>query len=150
MQTILVALDFSPAGAHVIATATDLARKAGGQMLLAHIIGIPVGLPPEAYSMSPENVVDLLLQNARRELDRIVGEIPKELVKGVVVEVGTPWRALCDIARDRSVDLVVIGAHGYRFVDRVLGTTTGRVVSHLECSVLVVRPSMAHPSAAPQ
>jgi len=143
MNTILVGLDFSPASRHVLTAAKDLATRTGARLVLSHAVGIPVELPPEAYVMSPENVVDLLVKNARKDLDKLAGELPPDMVQDVVVEVGTPWRAICDLAERRKVDLIVIGAHGHRLLDRVLGTTTGRVVSHTDRSVLVVRsPAM--------
>ncbi len=139
MKTILVALDFSAAGKYVLTSARDMAQKMGARLVLLHAVGIPVELPPEAYVMSPENVVDLLVQNAKKDLDAAARDLPPDLVDGVVVEVGTPWRAICDVAEAREADLIIIGAHGHKLLDRVLGTTTSRVVSHTDRSVLVVR-----------
>jgi nucleotide-binding universal stress UspA family protein len=44
--------------------------------------------------------------------------------------------------------LIVIGAHGYGIVDRILGTTAGRVVNHADRSVLVVRATPTAPAKA--
>ena len=43
------------------------------------------------------------------------------------------------LADDLRVDLIVLGAHGYRFAERVFGTTAGRIVERAKVSVLVVR-----------
>jgi nucleotide-binding universal stress UspA family protein len=40
--------------------------------------------------------------------------------------------------RAREV-LIVIGSHGFSGIDRLLGTTAGRVVNHADRSVIVVR-----------
>jgi nucleotide-binding universal stress UspA family protein len=43
------------------------------------------------------------------------------------------------VATDENVALIVIGAHGYQGLDRMLGTTAAKVVNHADRAVLVVR-----------
>ncbi|HXX83175.1 MAG TPA: universal stress protein, partial [Casimicrobiaceae bacterium] len=57
----------------------------------------------------------------------------------VQVEIGVPWRAVCDVAIADKVDLIVVGSHGYGGVDRIIGTTAAKIVNHAHCSVLVAR-----------
>jgi len=139
MKLILVAMDGSPHSRNVLAGARELAEKAQAKLLLFHAVSLPVGLPPTAYSVSPDAVGDLLAKTAREELDRHARELPAALLGGVKVEVGTPWRAICDAAKAANVDLIAIGSHGYGGLDRLLGTTAAKVVNHADRSVLVVR-----------
>jgi nucleotide-binding universal stress UspA family protein len=55
------------------------------------------------------------------------------------VHIGTPWDGICRAAKEHEADLVVIGAHGYGTLDRLLGTTASKVVNHIDRSVMVVR-----------
>jgi hypothetical protein len=48
-----------------------------------------------------------------------------------------PWHVICDAARDEGAALVVIGSHGYRGIDRLLGTTASKVVDYAKQSVLL-------------
>jgi len=72
--------------------------------------------------------------------------VPAEVLGGTEVKIGVPWETICEAAREKQADLVVIGSHGYRGLDRLLGTTAAKVVNHAHCSVLVVRePHLAPP-----
>ena len=128
MKKILVALDSSPFAPQVLAQAITLAEKHGGQIWLLRAVGLPVELPLEAYAMPPESVAES------------AEKIPAPLLGGQIVEIGVPWRTICDVAAREKPDLLVMGAHGHRLLDRVLGTTTGKVVTHCDSSVFVVRP----------
>lgn len=55
------------------------------------------------------------------------------------VRLGQPADVICDIAKEIGADMVVIGAHGYGLVERLLGTTASKIVHRAPCSVLVVR-----------
>lgn len=140
MKKILVALDSSPFAPQVLAQAITLAEKHGGQIWLLRAVGLPVELPLEAYAMPPESVASLLEKSAKKELAESAEKIPAPLLGGQIVEIGVPWRTICDVAAREKPDLLVMGAHGHRLLDRVLGTTTGKVVTHCDASVFVVRP----------
>lgn len=54
---------------------------------------------------------------------------------------GNPPAEICRIARERSVDLIVMGTHGRTGLAHMLiGSVAERVVRHAPCSVLIVRP----------
>lgn len=142
MKKILVALDASPFAAQVLAQAVTLAEKHGGQLWLLRAVGLPVELPLEAYAMPPESVASLLEKSARKDIAEMAEKVPAGLIGGQIVEIGVPWRTICDVATRERADLLVMGAHGHRLLDRVLGTTTGKVVTHCDVSVFVVRPPL--------
>ena len=51
-----------------------------------------------------------------------------------------PWEGVCRVARERQVDLIVVGSHGYGgAMDHILGTTAAKIVNHADRNVLVVR-----------
>jgi nucleotide-binding universal stress UspA family protein len=139
MDKILVGLDASPRAKDVLDTAVNLAKKTGGRLVLFRAVGIPLGLPPEAYALSPDSLENMLEQEARRYLEGLAAQVPEGLVETVHVHAGTPWRSICATAQEFGVDLIVIGSHGYQGLDRLVGTTASKVVNHAECSVLVVR-----------
>lgn len=141
MTTYLVALDTSPFAVDVLNTAQQLAAATGARLLLCRAVGPPRELSAESCATSPAGVVNMLFSAARRDLETKLESLPSELSAEAVVEIGPPWRVLCEVARSRDVDLIIVGAHGHRVLDRVLGTTTQQVVAHADRSVLVVRAS---------
>lgn len=141
MKTYLVALDSSPIAADVLTTVKELAQKMDARVVLLRAVMRPLELPAEVFTMYPDKVEALLLDSGRQQLEALARELPAELVTESVVQVGVPWQVICAAAKARDVELIVVGAHGHRFLDRLLGTTAQRVVSHADRSVLVVWPS---------
>jgi len=57
-----------------------------------------------------------------------------------VVREGTPHIEIVDVARERKVDLIVMGHVGQRGPRRILiGSVTERVIEYAECPVLVTK-----------
>jgi universal stress protein F len=137
MKKILVGLDGSPRADAVLTYAESLARVTGAKLVLFRSFAIPPELTL-AWPASDLSLEVALRTQARKYLDTCAGTLPRELLGGVRVDVGVPWRALCAAALDENADLIVIGSHGYSGVDHLIGTTAARVVTHADRSVLVV------------
>jgi nucleotide-binding universal stress UspA family protein len=53
---------------------------------------------------------------------------------------GAAWREIDAFARERQVDLIVVGSHGRRGLPRaLLGSVAEKIVRTAACPVLVVR-----------
>lgn len=139
MDRILVGLDASPRGEDVLFAAVELARRTGGKLILFRAVGVPHEIPAEAYTMTPGALAELLEREAKAYLDKLAASTPAGMVAATVVGIGTPWQAICAAADHHHVDLVVIGSHGYSGIDKLIGTTAGKVVNHAKQSVLVIR-----------
>jgi nucleotide-binding universal stress UspA family protein len=141
MKPLLVALDGSPRAPGVLKMAVAQARSIGAELVLLRAVGIPADLPFTAIAMSPTDVLGVLEQRAKNELTELArGLIPSGVRWTIRVETSTAWQAICQAAQAIDASLIVIGSHGYGALDRMLGTTAGRVVNHADRSVLVVRP----------
>jgi len=138
MNTILVGLDGSTRASHVLEGAADLARRVGAKLVLYRAVGIPAELPTLALSTAPAEVAALLQRIAKESLEEIARPY-KELIKGIRVSLAIPWQGVCEAARAEKADLVVVGAHGYAGLDRLLGTTAAKIVNHSDVSVLVIK-----------
>ncbi|MBN9163910.1 MAG: universal stress protein, partial [Myxococcales bacterium] len=123
MKKFLVGVDGSPRERQVLAAAVDMARRVGARLVVLRAARISTELPPEAYLMAEDDVNAVLERRAKVAVDDAVKGVPPHLVERVRVEVDEPWRAICRAAVEDDVDLIVIGAHGYGMVDRLLGTT---------------------------
>ena len=139
---ILVAVDASPNASAVLDAGIDLAKRlrrshpppSRGRACR------PSRCPPTASPAPPTQLVDSFVVTAKRDLSELAATVPPELLEGATAEVGVAWDAICSNARDHDVDMIVIGSHDYRFIDRILGTTAAKVVNHADRPVLVVRP----------
>jgi nucleotide-binding universal stress UspA family protein len=143
MNTILVALDGSPRAPGVLARAISIARAQGARLTLVQSVGIPAEVPQDLWKQSDEPLLTVLSRRAADYLAATEASVPAELRGGTRVVVGAPWESICASARDVRAELIVLGSHGYGGIDRLLGTTAGKVVNHATCSVLVVRESAA-------
>jgi nucleotide-binding universal stress UspA family protein len=143
MKTLLVALDGSARARSVLEASVVQAKTMGAKLVLFRAVGIPVDLPFTAIAMSPDDIVKVLEQRARIELEDLARAVAVGVPCEIRIASGTAWQTICDTARDIGADLIVIGSHGYGGLDRVLGTTAARVVNHADRSVLVVRAPAA-------
>jgi nucleotide-binding universal stress UspA family protein len=139
MEKILVCLDGSPRAQGILHAAIALAKKTGAKLTLFQAIGIPAHLPDETFGMPPSDVGGFLGGRALAYLNASARDVPPEHLGGTRVEIGTAWRAICAVATELRVDLIMIGSHGYDAVDRLLGTTAAKVVNHTDRSVLIAR-----------
>ena len=140
IRKILVGLDSSPRAGQVLETAVALALQYSAKLYLCNAVGIPFDFPADALGLSPTALPGIMEDAARRDMEVRARALPPEIAHKVDIQIGTPWQVICNLAKDEDVDLIVIGSHGYSGLDRVIGTTAGRVVNHADRAVLVVRP----------
>jgi nucleotide-binding universal stress UspA family protein len=142
MKRILVALDSSPRAPLVLAAADRLAALTGASLLLFRAVTIPPEMPREVLVVTDLRLEDVLIRNARADLEALAKDLPPGRIEKVVTELATPWDGICRAGREQRADLIVIGSHGYGVLDRVLGTTASKVVNHADRNVLVVRAAL--------
>lgn len=142
MKRILVALDGSPRAPLVLAAAAKLAQLCGAKLVLFRAIGLPPELPPDLLVAPPLRIEDSLRAAAMASLEQVAATIDRHLVEAITTRVATAWDGILHEAREREADLIMLGSHGYRGLDRVLGTTAAKVVNHADRNVLVVRSAL--------
>ena len=140
MKKFLVGLDGSEQQSRILSDAVDLAKRLGAELVLFRSVTLPLDIPAATLSVSPTSVSDILVENAKKDVEAQRATVDPSVPARTRVDLGTPWRQILDAAKAEGVDLIVIGSHGYGGLDRLLGTTAAKVVNHAECSVLVIRP----------
>ena len=138
---ILVGLDGSERQPEVLRQAVELADRCGGTLILCRAVQIPSSIPALAWTLQGDEFEKFLVEHARGQLRRAAEKLPEGLVSDIVAEVGQPADTVLRACEERNCDLVVIGSHGYSGLDRVLGTTAGKVVNRCGRTVMVVRNS---------
>jgi universal stress protein A len=139
-KTILVAIDGSPREPSVLAHAVELAHRIGARLHLCHAVTIPIGMPDTVWSVPIAQLDATLVTEAERRI-AAAAEPHRSLVDGTHVRIGQAADVVVDLAAELGVELVIIGAHGYGTLERLLGTTASKIVHRAPCAVLVVRSS---------
>jgi nucleotide-binding universal stress UspA family protein len=143
LQRIGVGLDDSAEARIALALARRLGHLAGACVRAITVASPPVPpWPAVAWNPAWASPAEETLP-----ADRLVASVTAELDDDVTPEiaVGTPWKELA--LRSADLDLLVVGAHAYGPVRRlVLGSTSTRLARHAACPLLVT-PRGAHATA---
>jgi nucleotide-binding universal stress UspA family protein len=142
MKRILVALDSSPRAAVVLAAADQLAALTGATLVAFRAVTASADLPRSMLAEGDLSPEEALTRAARGEVEQLTRDVPPGRLERIAIELATPWDGICRAAREQAADLIVIGAHGYSGLDRVMGTTASKVVNHADRNVLVVRAGL--------
>jgi nucleotide-binding universal stress UspA family protein len=141
IRTILLATDLSSASANAEELAFELATRLGGALLLVSVID-PRGLwlPTGGYRQRMDQARDARQVAAQGIVDRARREgVP---VRTLIWE-GDPGEAIVEAAIAEGVDLIVVGSHQRRGVDRlVMGSVSEQVVRTSPVPVVVARKSL--------
>jgi nucleotide-binding universal stress UspA family protein len=141
-QRILIAVDGSANAERVFQEGRALASCLGAEVHVFRAVSVPPELPPAAAT-TPDHLERATAALVLTELQQLVQEAAAVIVPAAVGP--TPaWRAILTAAADLDVDAIVIGGHGHRAWDRILGSTAGRVVSHADRPVIVLRDKSEH------
>ncbi len=149
---IVVGIDFSEMSDRALLVAVNMARSAGlAEVHLVHVLPPPVG----GTEFAP--IVDVGEQTliARKQMAAMIDGmgVVTEIIPFSHVVVGNAQKELPRVADEVEADLIVLGTHGRRGVDRMLfGSVAEHVVRTAPCSVLTVRakpPTAASTIEAP-
>jgi nucleotide-binding universal stress UspA family protein len=139
IRTILAALDGSARAPGVLRAAAEIARHFDAQIVPLRVIFIPAEFPPAAHVSGTDPLPAHMRDEAEREVRALLAKEPGVRFASPLVHHGAqPWRTILRLTEALDVDLLVIGSHGYHGIDRVLGTTAGKVANLARRNVLVV------------
>ena len=140
---ILVPTDFSECAAAAQATAADLARKLGADIVLLHVL-VETPLYGEGLLSGPrvQSVYDAERKWAESALDERIAELRGQGIKASRrVTMGIPFEEIVNVAGEEHAEMIVIGTHGRSGLNRaLLGSVAERVIRLAPCPVLTVRP----------
>ncbi len=141
MHTILLATDGSPSAKKATTTAIDLAKATGWKLRVVAVWQIPV----YEYRYLPLQYTPELVESARGHAATVVKDAVEAAKKEGVAATselrqGYPIDEICAAATETSADLIVLGAHGWGALKRILfGSVSTAVLHSAPCPVLVVR-----------
>lgn len=144
IKYILVPTDFSEASERAVTMAVELAERFDARLTLLHVWSVPNTGYAEALSWP----IDAMERAAQKALDGAWDAAVKLHPKtDALLREGREWRQIIRVAQERGVDLVVMGTHGRRGLQRlVLGSVAEKVVRLSHVPVLTV--GMGHETEA--
>ncbi|MEJ5293334.1 MAG: universal stress protein [Candidatus Methanosuratincola sp.] len=141
IKKILVPVDGSPVTVKVIDWACHFAKKFSSELILLHVVSIPpvsdVGGIQVAAKELEEAGQSILNSAVKAAEERSVS--PTALLD---FSVGNAGMRIVQIAKEKSADIIVIGARGQSRIRALLmGSVANSVVNNAPCPVFVVRTS---------
>ncbi|HYG76312.1 MAG TPA: universal stress protein [Planctomycetota bacterium] len=139
VKTVLCAIDLSSLTPHVLMTAAEVAQAYGAKLVVLHAVEIW----DRRYDFVVEEMARRIELEARAKVQAELAHLgpnPEVPVEVQVVK-GHGYTAISSAVKSLRPDLVVIGSHGRKGIDRILlGSVADRVLRQSPASVLVVRP----------
>lgn len=143
VKRVLCAVDFSDYSSKVAEYASMIAGCSGGTVVVLYVapslsqyVGFHV--PPSSI----ENFVGEIVTGAEDTMTEFVKDNFKDLTTVGKVVTGYPAEEILSIAEAEKCDMIVMGTHGRKGIDRILfGSVAEKVVKSSKVPVLTVRPS---------
>lgn len=140
LKSVLMATDLSPASAKPLDHALGIAVHYGAKLYVAHVvstvpylIGGPQALAKACVGAS---------QNMQKMKSNLIqDDSAKGLDCEFIIRYGQVWQELQAIIFQKQIDLVVVGTHAKRGIEKVLlGSVAEQIFRDASCSVLTVGP----------
>jgi nucleotide-binding universal stress UspA family protein len=140
LKSVLMATDLSPASVKPLHHALDVARHYRAKLCVAHVVSsVPYLMAgPEALELGCDAASQAMLQLQRDLLND--GSL-KGLDHEFIIRRGRVWEEMRAAIFEKQIDLVVVGTHGRRGLEKVLlGSVAEEVFRDAHCPVLTVGP----------
>lgn len=143
-KKILVPTDFSDRSDEALGPAIEIAEAYDADVLMLHVVTIGEADPANpdwGFPAIPQEHVDAAVKVAEQELGTRAAHTPDKVEVGSMLVRGfDASEEIVRVANEEDADLVVMATHGHTGLMHVLlGSTTGKVVRHLDRPVLTVR-----------
>ena len=142
IKSILFPTDFSEGSSQALQYAVDMSKRYGAKLYLVHIIyDVVKATGWYVPHISTDQMYKVIEEGAKKELERFGIEELRE-VKDLErsVRLGVPHEEIINFAKKNRIDIIIMGTHGRKGIDRMLfGSTAAQVVRYAPCPVLTVR-----------
>lgn len=143
IKKILIPVDFSANAPKLLKSAVYFTKQ-----FQAHLVIIFVVQSFEDYSgffvphMPIAQFEEEMLKSAEKKMEAFLHENLDESVDSEsVVRRGDVAEELIDYAAERNIDMIIMGTHGYKGLEKVLfGSVAEKVVKTAPCPVLTINP----------
>lgn len=125
-QNILFAMDLSLESTVMLRRVVEIATRFGANLNLIHIMEkINEDNPVTNFELTKE-IIDKVMQPYQH------------LKPSVYIEMGDVQEKILQTALENDIDLIIIGSHGRKGENILLGSTAKGILSDLRCDVLMM------------
>ncbi len=147
IKKILFCTDFSNNSNWAFSYAVDLAKIYKAFLYIIHVISkgeyldhISIYIPPDVYEKIEEENKRYINESFKENCLPQLGDYKDY---EFIIKQGTPFVEIIKFAKEKKVDIIMMGTHGKTALTHVLfGSTAENVVRKAPCPVLTIR----HPS----
>ncbi len=134
-KNILLATDGSPSCEAAVDRAIEIAKEQS-----AKLKAISVVYTNDEYMALAPAIVGDLIGKAKEKLATITQKGKEAGIEiNTIIKEGEAYEAITTLAQKSNVDLIVMGSHGKKRIQRLLmGSVTERTIGYAACPVLVV------------
>lgn len=140
---ILLPVDGSPTSMVAVDKAAEMAKACGAAVTAVYVIDpYPFTGVGSEFAYGQDQYLNAARAEARAAMDGTAKRLQEAGVPAEtrIIESHAVWRGVLEAIEACGADLVVMGSHGRRGLERlVLGSVTQSVLSHTGISTLVVR-----------
>lgn len=150
MKKILIALDYNPTAQHILEAGYELARSMGAEVILMHVVADYTYYSSLDYSpilgfdqfsnlgaMQLDSVAQL--ENAANEyLEHLKSQVGDPSTKTLIKD-GDAGEAIVEASDNLGVDVVVLGSHSRRGLDKILmGSVAEKVLRKSKIPLYII------------
>jgi universal stress protein A len=140
-QRVLIALDFHSDNTEIINKGKTLATENGADLYLIHVDEpIAVAYAADGFAFN-DQIVSLqgsIRKEAQLRMEKVGGQLDVPVERRLMRE-GSPASEIHSAAIENEIDLIVMGTHGQKGLQLLLGSTANSVLHGVSCDVLAVR-----------
>jgi universal stress protein A len=144
-RRILLVIDLSEDSLQIGRRARDLAATLGAELELLHVVEFMPVEPMGETLMPAVRIEEELLVRARQRLAALVKELGLQPGAFHRIEAGNVKAEVVRVARERQVDLIVLGSRERHGLSILVNFTEDTVLHAAPCDVLAVRVGKATP-----
>lgn len=128
-KIIVCAVEIGNEGRELLTKASTLADKFGSRLIVVNVL---------PYTFLPKDYQKELTEKASPEFEKLVAEF-KVAKKNRVLKVGKPHEIICQVAKRKKADLILLGTHSKKGLQSLIGSTASAVSNNAVCDVSLVR-----------
>jgi nucleotide-binding universal stress UspA family protein len=152
MKTVLIALDYDPTAEKIAQTGLEIAKSMQAKAILIHVVADPgyytdiayspiMGFNGFIYPGIDEMLEKELLKDSHEYLNRTKEHLGDPSIETVVVE-GDFVESILDKSKELQVDLIVIGTHSRRGLDKLMSANTAEKLLHRSKIPMLIIPNL--------
>jgi len=142
IKTIAIAVDFSEVSSIVAEWGKALAKRLGAKIVLINVVENISAFDLATDARTLQELEKTLLEGAREYMQSFLNKhfsdfphVKPVITKGKVVE------KIIEIAKENKADLIIIGTHGRKGLDKIVfGSVAEGVVKYSPIPVLTINP----------